>query len=127
MNTERGHEEEKSNSSPEIEKNTSSEFQLQQEISAGEWMRLNEFDVYRKRSRQGKIIATIQAIENRIAQLERHFYQLVAKYPQKATKLLAEIKKLRYFKEYLLQCLIWEEGGELEDHEIPFELSEVIL
>lgn len=124
--------EEKNRDRRREEKSDSSESQkqesrLQEEILAGEWMRLNEFDVYRRRSRQGKIIATIQALENRIAQLERHFYQLVAKYPQKATNLLAEIKKLRYFKEYLLQCLIWEERGELDDHDIPFELGEAIL
>jgi hypothetical protein len=103
------------------------ESRLQEEIFAGEWQRLNQFDVYRNRSRQGKILATLQAISQRIAQLEKVFYQLVRDHPQKAAKLLTEIKKLRFLKEYLLQCMIWEERGELEDHDLPIELEETIL
>ena len=99
---------------------------MEHEIKAGEWQRLKEFRVYRKRTRQGKIIATHQALSNRLAQLERLFYQLVSNHPQKATKLLKEIKRLRFLKEYLLQALIWEEQGVLEDHDTPDELEELI-
>src|SRR5688572_3761639 len=82
---------------------------LDREIRAGEWKRLREFASYRRRSRQGKIIATHQAISNRIVQLEKLFYELVRNHPEKAEKLLGEIKRLRFLKEYLLQALIWEE------------------
>ncbi len=99
---------------------------LDHEIKAGEWQRLKEFRTYRKRTRQGKIIATHQAFSNRLAQLETMFYQLVSAHPQKATKLLKEIKRLRFLKEYLLQALIWEERGELEDHDMPDDLEELI-
>ncbi|HVT00962.1 MAG TPA: hypothetical protein VHE53_01865 [Patescibacteria group bacterium] len=99
---------------------------LDEEIKAGEWQRLREFKTYRKRSRQGKIIATHQALSNRIAQLEKLFYQLVANQPQKAGKLLKEIKKLRALKEYLLQALIWEEQGQFDDHSTPDELEDII-
>ncbi|HRN96814.1 MAG TPA: hypothetical protein PLD54_05200 [Candidatus Levybacteria bacterium] len=102
---------------------TRSESDLQHEIDAGEWMRLREFSVYRRRSRQGKIIATLQALTNRIIQLEKLFYQLVSTQPQKSTKLLAEIKRLRVLKEYLLQCLIWEEQGDFDDSSVPYELE----
>lgn len=47
-----------------------------------------------KGSRQGKIIATDQALSNRIKQLEILLYQLVSNHPQRATKLLKEIKRL---------------------------------
>src|SRR3989344_597459 len=94
----------------ESEEDQGSDFD--QEIKAGEWKRLKEFKIYRKRTRQGKIIATHQALSNRLAQLERLFYQLVSNHPQKATKLLKEIKRLRFLKEYLLQALIWEEQGQ---------------
>ncbi|HVZ67570.1 MAG TPA: hypothetical protein VG917_04920 [Patescibacteria group bacterium] len=110
----------------DVESGDSSDSELEDEIKAGEWQRLREFKVYRKRSRQGKIIATHQALSNRIAQLERLFYQLVANQPQKAGKLLKEIKKLRALKEYLLQCLIWNEQGELDDHPMPEELEPLI-
>jgi len=103
-----------------------SDSDLNREIQAGEWMRLREFKTYRKRSRQGKIIATHQAISNRLAQLEKLFYQLVRDHPQKATKLLKEIKRLRQLKEYLLQALIWEEQGVFEDHQEPEELEELL-
>ncbi len=99
---------------------------LNREIQAGEWQRLREFKTYRKRSRQGKIIATHQAISNRLQQLESLFYQLVRNHPQKATKLLKEIKRLRLLKEYLLQALIWDEQGVFEDHDAPEELEELI-
>jgi hypothetical protein len=99
---------------------------LDHEIKAGEWQRLKEFKAYKKRSRQGKIIATHQALSNRLRQLEVLFYQLVSNHPQKATKLLKEIKRLRFLKEYLLQALIWEEQGQIEDHSIPEELDELI-
>ena len=103
-----------------------SDARLDQEIKAGEWTRLREFATYRKRSRQGKIIATHQAISNRLAELEKLFYELVRNHPQRATRLLKEIKRLRYLKEYLLQALIWEEQGELEDHDSPEEFDEII-
>jgi hypothetical protein len=103
-----------------------SDAKLDQEIKAGEWTRLREFATYRKRSRQGKIIATHQAISNRLAQLEKLFYELVRNHPQKASKLLKEIKRLRYLKEYLLQALIWEEQGQFDDHETPEELESLV-
>lgn len=99
---------------------------LDLEIKVGEWQRLREFKTYRKRTRQGKIIATHQALSNRLKQLEILFYQMVSSHPQRATKLLKEIKRLRFLKEYLLQALIWEEQWELEDHSIPNELEELI-
>lgn len=103
-----------------------SDNKLDQEIKAGEWQRLVEFRTYRQRTRQGKIIATHQALSNRLKQLETLFYQLVANHPQKATKLLKEIKRLRFLQEYLLQSLIWEEQGQFEYHETPDELEGII-
>ncbi len=99
------------------------ELDLDIEIRAGEWQNLKKFRTYQRRSRQGKIIATHQALSNRLAQLEKLFYQLASNNPQKATKLLKEIKRLRFLKEFLLHALIWEEKGELEDHEVPSELE----
>jgi len=108
------------------QENRKAESRLQEEIQAGEWQRLSNFETYRTRSRQGKIIATHQALANRIKQLETLFYQLVKNHPQKSVKLLAEIKRLRILLEYLLQALIWEEKGELEEHRSPEELEGMI-
>jgi hypothetical protein len=96
---------------------------LEEEIKAGEWKNLKNFETYRQRSRQGKIIATHKALSNRIKQLEMLFYQLVKDNPKKATKLLLEIKRLRFLQEFLLNALVWEEQGELENHDFPGELS----
>ncbi len=98
---------------------------LEREIKAGEWKRLREFATYRKRSRQGKIIATHKALSNRLKELETLFYQLVRDHPEKTTKLLTEIKRLKFLQEYLLQALIWEEQGQLEDHDTPGELEDL--
>lgn len=108
------------------QENKKAESRLQEEIQAGEWQRLSNFETYRTRSRQGKIIVTHQALANRIKQLETLFYQLVKNHPQKSVKLLAEIKRLRALLEYLLQALIWEEKGEFEEHRSPEELEGMI-
>ena len=64
------------------------ESELQNDIKAGEWQKLRQFETYKRRSRQGRIIATHQAVCNRIKQLETLFYQLVRNHPAKAVKLL---------------------------------------
>lgn len=99
---------------------------LDREILAGEWENLTKNELYHKRTRAGKIIAMHQAISNRIKQLEKLFYPLVRDHPEKAEKLLADIKKLRYLQQYLLQAYAWEEQGELDEHEIPKELEELL-
>lgn len=114
------------NSQETFDRYQKSESGLQEEIQAGEWKRLGEFETYRKRSRQGKILATLQALTNRIVQLEKMFYELVRNHPSRAVKLLDEIKRLRFLKEYLLQSLIWEEQGEFDAHKIPLELEDLL-
>ena len=105
---------------------TDTALDLDREIQAGEWQRLNEFPSYKRRSRQGKIIATYQAISNRLNQIVQLYYQLVRDNPEKALRLLSEIKKLRSLQSFLLDCLIWEEKGELADHKVPQELEDLI-
>ena len=65
------------------------------EIKAGEWMKLRTIPAFRKRSRQGKIIAMHEAVSNRLKQLERLYYPLVQNHPEKALQLLEELKRLR--------------------------------
>lgn len=77
------------------------------EMKAGEWQNLSRFKTYRQRSRQGKIIATHQAVSNRLNQLEQLFYKLARNNPQKSTAMLDEIKKLRLIQDILLQCIAW--------------------
>lgn len=99
---------------------------LDREVLAGEWENLTKNEFYHKRTRAGKIIAMHQAITNRIKQLEKLFYPLVRNHPEKAEKLLWEIKKLRFFQEYLLQAYVWEEQGVFDEHDIPDELEELL-
>ncbi len=106
------------------------------EMKAGEWHNLSRFKVYRQRSRQGKIIATHQAVSNRLSQLEQLFYKLARNNPEKSVKMLAEIKKLRLMQDVLLQCIAWcseadsRSVGErtLQSHrgEIPQEVWDLI-
>jgi hypothetical protein len=77
------------------------------EMKAGEWQNLSRFKTYQQRSRQGKIIATHQAVSNRLNQLEQLFYKLARNNPQKSTAMLDEIKKLRLIQDILLQCIAW--------------------
>ncbi len=99
---------------------------LDREILAGEWDNLTKHDLYHKRTRAGKIIAMHQAISNRIKQLEKLFYPLVRDHPEKAQKLLDEIKKLRALKDFLLQAYVWEEQGVFSEDDIPEELKKLL-
>ncbi|MBI4079277.1 MAG: hypothetical protein HY429_03210 [Candidatus Levybacteria bacterium] len=106
------------------------EMDLDVEIRAGEWQNLRRFRSYQRRSRQWKIIATYQAISNRLRQLEQLFYELVRNHPTKSEKLLWEIKKLRLIQEILLQCLVWYQSKrdqqQLEKDMVPQEVWDLI-
>jgi hypothetical protein len=110
--------EEQEKHSPEAESN------LEREIAAGEWQRLKNFETYRRRTRQGKILAMYQAVSNRLSQLTGIFAHLVADDPAGAQKLLVEIKQLRRMQDFLSQCLIWEKQG--EDIIIPDDLTGIL-
>ncbi len=99
---------------------------LEDMILAGEWQMLTKNDVYKGRSRSAKIIAMHQAISNRIKELEKLFYPLVRNYPEKAQKLLDEIKKLRSLKDYLLQAYVWDRQGTFTEDDIPEELKKLL-
>ena len=106
------------------------------EMKAGEWQNLSRFKTYRQRSRQGKIIATHQAVSNRLNQLEQLFYKLARDNPAKSAKMLSEIKKLRLIQDILLQCIAWSSDAKsdsgvdrnLETHrkDIPQEVWDLI-
>src|ERR1700694_2164972 len=78
---------------------------LDVEVRAGEWQNLRKFKAFKHRSRQGKIIATYQAVSNRLNQLVGMYYKLVGKDPQQGEKMLRELRKLRMYQEILLNCL----------------------
>jgi len=96
------------------------------EVRAGEWQNLKKFKTYRQRSRQGKIIATYQAVSNRLNQLVALYYKFVSDDPKRASKLLEELRKLRYMQDILLNCLVWEPKGQLEKSIVPEEIWELI-
>lgn len=96
------------------------------EIKAGEWQNLRNFSLYHTRTRQWRIIATYQAISNRLNQLVTLYYKLVRDHPKQAEKMLLELNKLRYLQEILLQCMVWEPKGELEKDMIPQEVWDII-
>lgn len=77
------------------------------EIRAGEWQNLKKFSTYQRRSRQGKIIATYQAVSNRLNQLVALYYTFVSNNPKQAEKMLAELRSLRLMQEILVNCLVW--------------------
>lgn len=102
------------------------ELDLDIEIRAGEWQNLKRFNAYKKRSRQGKIIATYQAVSNRLNQLVALYYKFVSLEPKRASKLLEELRRLRLTQEILLNCLVWEPKGTLEKSMVPKEVWELI-
>lgn len=102
------------------------EMDLDIEVRAGEWQNLKKFKTYQRRSRQGKIIATYQAVSNRLNQLVALYYKFVSIDPQKGEKLLKELKKLRLIQEILLNCLTWESKGGIEKNMVPKEVWELI-
>lgn len=96
------------------------------EVRAGEWKRLKNFKIYQRRSRQGKILVTYQAVSNRLNQLVEMYYKLVRDNPAQGEKLLKELKKLRIIQDILLNCLVWEPKGQLEKSMVPKEIWELI-
>ncbi len=99
---------------------------LDVEIRAGEWQNLKKFKSYQNRSRQGKIIATYQAVSNRLNQMVALYYQMVRNEPKKAVKMLEELRRLRYMQEVLLNCLVWEPKGQLEKSMVPSDVWDLI-
>lgn len=95
------------------------ELDLDIEIRAGEWQNLKKFKTYQKRSRQGKIIATYQAVSNRLNQLVDLYYKFVSTNPKEAKKMLDELKKLRLIQEILMNCLVWDPKGQLKKDMVP--------
>ncbi len=108
------------------------ELDLDIEIRAGEWQNLKKFKTYQRRSRQGKIIATYQAVSNRLNQLVSLYYKFVGVNPKEAEKLLKELRKLRFIQEILLNCLVWEKREvseskmKLQKNAIPKEIWDLI-
>lgn len=102
------------------------ELDLDIEIKAGEWQNLKKFKTYQKRSRQGKIIATYQAVSNRLNQLVALYYKFVSGNPKEAKKMLDELKKLRLIQEILLNCLVWDPKGQLKKDMVPQEVWDLI-
>lgn len=96
------------------------------EIQAGEWETLKKFKTYQRRSRQGKIIATYQAVSNRLNQLVALYYKFVSANPKEAAKMLEELRRLRLIQEILLNCLVWEPKGKLKKDMIPQEVWDLI-
>ena len=77
------------------------------EIQAGEWETLKKLKTYQKRSRQGKIITSYQAVSNRLNQLVALYYKFVSTNPKEAAKMLEELRRLRFIQEILLNCLVY--------------------
>ncbi len=96
------------------------------EVRAGEWQNLKKFKTYQRRSRQGKIIITYQAVSNRLNQLVALYYTFVGKNPKEGAKMLSELRKLRLIQEILLNCLVWEPKGQLQKDMVPEEVWELI-
>ena len=102
------------------------ELDLDIEIRAGEWQNLKKFKTYQKRSRQGKIIATYQAVSNRLNQLVALYYKFVSNNPKEAKKMLDELRRLRLIQEILMNCLVWDPKGQLKREKVPQEVWDLI-
>ncbi len=104
------------------------ELDLDIEIRAGEWQNLKKFKTYQKRSRQGKIIATYQAVSNRLNQLVALYYKFVSGNPKEAKKMLSELRRLRLIQEILMNCLVWAEdvGSDSSSESINDSIKDTI-
>ena len=102
------------------------ELDLDIEVRAGEWQNLKKFKTYQKRSRQGKIIATYQAVSNRLNQLVGMYYKFVGSNPKQAKKMLDELKRLRLIQEILMNCLVWSREAGSGSARDPKELKDMV-
>lgn len=97
---------------------------LEAEIEAGEWDRLNEFEVYRKRTREGRIMAMTRAIGKRIEFYRSTFFTLARNFnDDKAKTVHRKQKKLERYQGLLAQFVAWEPYASEKLPKFPAELD----
>lgn len=96
---------------------------LDTEIQSGGWRNLRKFRPYQDSSRQQKIFFIYQAVSSNLSQVIAMHITLEGDQREES---LTELKKLRMIQDILLNCLLWEQEGELERGMIPEEVWELI-
>src|SRR3990167_6403094 len=91
-------------------------------ISIGEWEKLYVHPEYQKMARSTKIVTLHKAMWVREAELVKMFYEIVSVNPSRGGEFLnKKVKRIRFLMEFLKDCLMWEQMGEIPQ-DIPKEL-----
>ena len=91
-------------------------------ISIGEWEKLYIHHEYQKMARSTKIVTLHKAMRVREAELVKMFYEIVSVNPSRGGEFLnKKVKRIRFLMEFLKDCLMWEQMGEIPT-DVPKEL-----
>jgi len=91
-------------------------------ISIGEWEKLYVHPEYQKMARSTKIVTLHKAMWVREAELVKMFYEIVSVNPSRGGEFLnKKVKRIRFLMEFLKDCLMWEQMGEIPT-DVPKEL-----
>jgi hypothetical protein len=96
---------------------------LDTEIQAGGWRNLGSFTDFKAYSRQQKIFLVYQALSNNLCQMISSVFFSAQ---NEEEGFLKELKTLRMIQDILLNCLLWEQKGQLEKDMIPKEVWDLI-
>lgn len=98
---------------------------LDNEIQAGGWQNLTKFQDFVDSSRRQRMFVAYQAVTNKL-------YYFIAEYllesasPEEKNEFLTELTELRMTQDVLLNCLLWEHKGQLEEYMVPKEVWNLI-
>lgn len=96
---------------------------LDKDIQDGAWKGLSNLAAYTAYSRKQRIFLAYQAVTNKLFRLISE--HLLVK-EESADSLLAELKESRMVQDILLNCLIWDQKGQLEEYMVPKEVWNLI-
>lgn len=95
---------------------------LDTEIQAGGWKNLKQFSTFTAYNRSQRIFLVYQALSNNLCTI----IASVITPEQDQEGILTELKELRMTQDIVLNCLLWEQKGQLEKNMVPKEVWDLI-
>ncbi|HSW89232.1 MAG TPA: hypothetical protein VLG12_08770 [Candidatus Saccharimonadales bacterium] len=98
---------------------------LDKDIQDGAWKGLSNIAAYTAYSRQQRIFLAYQAVSNKLFHLVSENLLSESDDHERET-FLAELKDSRIIQDILLNCLLWDQKGQLEEYMVPKEVWNLI-
>lgn len=95
------------------------------EIQGGNWKTLGNSAFFAGYSRPQRVFMVYQAASNRL-QILISAYLVAGERDNGKDDFLGELSELRMIQDILINCLLWEHSGQLEEYMVPKEVWELI-